>query len=221
MSAEHRARCGSLLLAVALAGCATHPRPRPETAAPTAEGSPAQLLARIQGDAARSDAATGAARESLAEDAARLAAACLGQASDSAVCQYGNAVALGLNARAHPGRASALLTQMLAALTKAEALDPTLDAAGPARVRALVLARAPGWPLGPGDAEAAVTAARDAVARRPDYAPNQLALAEALTKAGETDEARERYRQAAAAAAAAPPGAERDQWLHEAERGLK
>jgi len=210
--------CASLLCALALGGCLTRPPSAPPSAAPGA--SPAQLLAAIQADAARSDAAAVSERESLAADAERHAEACLAQAPQTAVCQYGEAVALGLGARAHPTRAGAMLGQMLAALGRAEALDPTLDQAGPARVRALVLARAPGWPLGPGDADAAVNAAREAVALRPDYPPNQLALAEALSKSGDTAAARERYQAAAEAARSAPPGAERDGWLRDAERGL-
>jgi hypothetical protein len=110
---------------------------------------------------------------------------------------------------------------MLEALTRAESADPNYDEAGPARVRALVLIRAPGWPLGPGDAESGLAAARRAVTLRPDYPPNQLALAEALAKSGDGAGAAENYAQARAAALAFPESPDRDEWLHEADQGLK
>jgi Flp pilus assembly protein TadD len=59
---------------------------------------------------------------------------------------------------------------------------PLLDEAGPERVLSLLLARAPGWPIGPGDVEESLVQARRAVELRPDYPPNQVALGEALLK---------------------------------------
>ncbi|HEX4386963.1 MAG TPA: hypothetical protein VH083_28610, partial [Myxococcales bacterium] len=46
-----------------------------------------------------------------------------------------------------------------------------------------------GWPLGPGDPEAALTEAKAAVKTAPAYAPNQLALGEALRKNGQDSRA--------------------------------
>ena len=91
----------------------------------------------------------------------------------------------------------------------------------PARVRALVLIRAPGWPLGPGDAEAGLVAARRAVALRPQYPPNLLALAEALSKTGDGNGARANYGRARDAALAQPAAADRDEWLRTADQGLQ
>ena len=59
-----------------------------------------------------------------------------------------------MEARAHPTQALGLLKSMLQNLDAAAATDPNYDKAGPSRVRALVLIRAPGWPLGPGDTDA-------------------------------------------------------------------
>ena len=42
-----------------------------------------------------------------------------------------------------------------------------------------MLLRAPGWPLGPGDPEAALPEAQAAARLAPDYPPNQLVLGEA------------------------------------------
>jgi hypothetical protein len=110
---------------------------------------------------------------------------------------------------------------MLDTLGRAESADPNYDEAGPARVRALVLTRAPGWPLGPGDAEAGLAAARRAVTLRPQYPPNLLALAEALSKTGDGNGARETYARARDAAQALPDAADRNEWLREAEQGLQ
>ena len=181
------------------------------------------LAAAIQADSQRSDHETnGAGRAQLADEARGYADACLAQAPQAAACLYGQGVALGLEARAHPTRAGELLKSMLQSLSNADAIDPNYDQAGPSRVRALVLIRAPGWPLGPGDADEGLVAARRAVSLRPEYPPNLLALAEALAKTGDLNGARETYAKARDAAQALPsssPG--REDWLREADQGLQ
>jgi hypothetical protein len=180
-----------------------------------------QLAAAVAADARRSDAEKDAKiRDQLAADAGSNAQACLAHAPQAAACLYYEGIALGLKARAHPLQANEALKAMLEALGRAEAADPDFDQAGPARVRALVLAKAPAWPLGPGDAEAGLAAARRAVALRPEYPPNVLALAEALAKTGDAHGAEEAYRHARALAQALPPGADRDDWLREADQAL-
>jgi predicted Zn-dependent protease len=156
----------------------------------------------------------------LATEANSNADACLALDPGAAACQYGKAVATGLEARAHPARAVGLLSSMLQSLGNAENTDPNYDNAGPARVRALVLIRAPGWPLGPGDTDAGLVAARRAVALQPAYPPNVLTLAEALSKTGDEKGARENYLRARELAQSLPAGPERDDWLHEVEEGL-
>ena len=146
--------------------------------------------------------------------------ACLERAPQAAACLYYDGVALGLKARAHPLQANEALKSMLDALSGAEAADPAYDQAGPARVKALVLIKAPVWPLGPGDAEAGLAAARRAVALRPDYPPNVLTLAEALTKTGDAHGAQESYRHARDLIQALPSSHDRDDWLHEADQAL-
>jgi hypothetical protein len=206
---------------LAVAGCATPPRPSPPnlTAEPT---SVAALAAAIEADAKRSDHEPDSKiRGQLAAEADRHADACLAREPQAAACLYGRAVALGLEARAYPTRAGATLKSMLDALGRAESADPNYDEAGPARVRALVLVRAPGWPLGPGDAEAGLVAARRAVELQPQYPPNLLALAEALEKTGDANGARENYARARDAALALPAATDRDEWLREAGQGLQ
>jgi len=206
-------------LALVAAGCAAPP-PRPES-----ERAPAPIEQRIE-------AITAAARRSehepdpkiraeLAEDANLEAQACLALEPQAAACLYGHALALGLGARAHPAHAGERLKEMLTDLGAAEAADPGYDEAGPARVRALVLIRAPGWPLGPGDPAAGVVAARRAVSLRPQYPPNLLALAEALAASGDAQAAREAYERAREAALARPGASDRDEWLREANRALQ
>jgi hypothetical protein len=182
----------------------------------------AALAGAIALDAARSDHESDSrVRSELADAATRDADACLALEPQAVACLYGHALALGLAARTHPTRAGQFLASMLDALAQAEAVDPNYDEAGPARVRALVLSRAPGWPLGPGDAAAAVTAARRAVTLRPLYPPNLLALADSLVANGEGEAARQTYARARAAALGLPATANRDEWLHAAQRGMQ
>jgi len=214
-----RVCCGMLMLAVA--ACAT----RPPQAPPVQIAGPASvagLAAAIESDAKRSDHESDSRiRGELAAEASRNAEVCLLREPQAAACLYGRAVAFGLAARAHPVHAGELLNNMLASLARAESADPNYDEAGPARVRALVLIRAPGWPVGPGDAEAGLAAARRAAALRPLYPPNLLALAEALAKTGDGSGARETYARAYDAALALPATADREQWLREANQALR
>jgi hypothetical protein len=209
------------LLMIFVVGCATRPE-LPQTPPSAEPSSVPALAAAIEAESSRSDHETDLkARAELAADADRHAQACLAREPDAAACIYGHAVALGLEARVHPTRAAELLNGMLDALTRAESADPSYDEAGPARVRALVLIRAPGWPLGPGDAEAGLTAARRAAALKPLYPPNLLALAEALAKNGDSAGARENYGKARDAALSMAPAEDRDEWLRQADRGLQ
>ncbi|MDP8984474.1 MAG: hypothetical protein M3N97_05430 [Pseudomonadota bacterium] len=208
------------MLALTMAACRAPVRPATQPSPAT--GTVEDLVSAIASDAKRSDHESDAqVRARLAEDASRDAQACLASAPQAAACLYGRAVAQGLEARAHPTRAGELLNSMLESLSSAEAADPHYDYAGPARVRSLVLVRAPGWPLGPGDPEAGLAAARRAVALQPAYPANLLALAEALAKNGDAKGARENYDRASEAARALPVSADRDDWLREAAEGAQ
>lgn len=210
-----------VVLALAACACTGPLRPAPpvQNAQPS---SVAELAAAVAADAKRSDREPDAkVRGELAAEADRDADACLALDPRAAACLYERAVAWGLQARAHPAHADELLKKMLDALTVAESADSSYDEAGPARVRALVLLRAPGWPLGPGDADAGLTAARRAAALRPLYPPNLLALAEALSKTGDASGAHDTYARARDAALTLPAAADRDEWLHEADEGLR
>jgi Flp pilus assembly protein TadD len=213
-------RLAAALLALMATGCVAPGRspPAPE---PTSR-SVQELAAAIAAAAQRSEHEPDARiRAQLAAQASRDGEACLAREPRAAACLYEDAVAQGLQARAHPTQAGGLLTMMLASLASAEALDPTYDQAGPARVRALVLIRAPGWPLGPGDVEAGVLAAQRAVALQPLFPPNLLALAEARAKSGDARGARESYQQARALAQQQPATPDRDDWLREADQALQ
>ncbi len=119
-------------------------------------------------------------RAALASSAVDAGQWCLRRAPASAWCDYGLALALGIQARERHGTAVEGLKRMVEHLRRAAAADARIDDAGPDRVLALVLARAPAWPLGPGDPDGAIEAARRAVRLAPAYPPNLLALAEAL-----------------------------------------
>jgi hypothetical protein len=206
---------------LAVVACRTPQRPAPQSPVPMPDSVEA-LAAAIDSDARRSDQASNSRiRVELATEASRDAETCMAREPQNVACLYGSAVALGLNARAHPTRAGELLRTMLERLAGAEAADAGYDQAGPSRVRALVLIRAPGWPLGPGDPDAGLAAARRAAALRPEYPPNHLALAEALAKTGDPNGARKSYERARDLAQALPSASDRDGWLREADQALR
>ncbi len=211
--------CG--ILALTVVACRAPQRPAPLSPVPL-PASVEALAAAIDSDARRSDQASDSRiRVELATEAGRYAETCMAREPLNVACLYGSAIALGLEARAHPTRAGELLRTMLERLAGAEAADAGYDHAGPTRVRAVVLIRAPGWPLGPGDADAGLAAARRAAALRPEYPPNQLALAEALAKTGDPNGARKSYEQARDLAQALPAASDRDGWLREADQALR
>jgi predicted Zn-dependent protease len=190
------------VLAVSLLVACTVPRAARQPAAPgpAVAGSslaPPQLLAAVQHDADLLDQTRdAAARKQLLAAAASSAAQCLSQSPNNAACPYAQAQVLGLQARERPLEGISLLKDMLASLSRAEALDPSLDHAGPARLTAIVLLRAPPWPLGPGDVDAAITAAQRAVKRDPTYPPNLITLGEAQSKLGASGDARSNFARA-------------------------
>lgn len=141
--------------------------------------------------------AGGERRAPLAAEAVEAGRACQARAPGSAACDHWLAVALGLELRERPAAALAGgVGQVVELLRRAAAAEPGLDGGGPERVLALVLLRAPGWPVGPGDPEAALTEARRAVERAPDHPLNRLVLGEALEANGEAEAARAAFEQA-------------------------
>jgi hypothetical protein len=154
-----------------------------------------------------------AQRARLVEQGVQLGQWCQRRAPSDPACDYRLAIALGQQARERPSTGKDALSRMVELLRKATAAAPSLDAGGPHRVLALVLLRAPSWPIGPGDPEAALEEARAAARLFPDAAENQLALAEALAKTEARGEARAAYDRALALASAArdagDPDAER------------
>ena len=226
-------RVAAVLAVLVLVACTVRHPAATLPAGGTAGGprlTPAQLLAAVQGDAEQIDQGQDAtARARLLGAATGSAQQCLAQAPDSAACQYAQAQVLGLSAREHPLQAPSLLKDMLASLAKAEGRDPLLDHAGPARLSAVVLLRAPPWPLGPGDVDTAVLAAQRAVQRDPAWPPNLIILGQAQARSGATEQARATFAKAqlAVKAAADPSGgapagtaAERAQWQQAVEQGL-
>ena len=161
-------------------------------------------------------------RAEMAVSAVQTAQWCKRREPELSVCEYWLAVAVGLQAREVRLTADDGLKTMVPALQFAIEKDPLYDDAGPHRVMALVLLRAPAWPLGPGDVEAGLEHARHAVALRPDYPPNVFALAEALAANKDRDGAREAYIKGKALAAALRDASDPDApfWIVEADEAL-
>jgi hypothetical protein len=158
-----------------------------------------------------------AKRLQLAESAVAIGQTCQTQAKAPA-CDYWLAVALGLQARERSATAHDALPHMVELLKRAEASEPALDNAGPARLLAILLLRAPGWPVGPGDAEVALTEATKAAQIAPAYAPNQLALGEALRKNGQ--DSGKAYAEALRLAEGAISDPDSKGWADEARKAL-
>jgi tetratricopeptide (TPR) repeat protein len=165
----------------------------------------------------------GDARGKLAEQGVQLGQWCQRRARSEPACDYRLAIALGQQARERSASGVDALKRMVELLRKTIAAAPALDQAGPHRVLALVLLRAPGWPVGPGDPEAALGEARAAVKVFPDVAENQLALGEALEKNEQPAEARAVYQRALALADAAARAGDPDAeaWQRDARAGLE
>jgi predicted Zn-dependent protease len=157
-------------------------------------------------------------RTELAVSAVQAGQWCLRREPGSPACKFWLGVALGLQARDRPATAEDGLRRMAQLLREAAGEAPLLDEAGPARVLSLLLARAPGWPIGPGDVEEALVLARKAVELRPDYPPNQLALGEVLLKNDDRARAQEALAQAIDLAGRAPFASDPDSpsWIADA-----
>jgi tetratricopeptide (TPR) repeat protein len=138
----------------------------------------------------------GAERTRLAESAVALGQLCEENAPSAAPCDYWLAAALGLQARERPATGKDGIARMNDLLRRAVKTDPGVDHGGPHRLLAILRLRAPSWPLGPGDTEAALPEAEAAVRAAPDFPPNQLALGEALAKNGREAESRAVYSRA-------------------------
>ena len=159
-------------------------------------------------------------RRASAISAVHAAQWCQRVAPAETACDYWLALALGVQARERRSTGVDALRQMVRLLEGVIERDPLLEHAGPHRVLALVLARAPGWPTGPGDPERALDQAREAVRLDAAYPPNQLCLAETLAAVDDVAGSREAYRRAAELAArwVADGRVEGAEWRAEAER---
>jgi tetratricopeptide (TPR) repeat protein len=163
-----------------------------------------------------------AERTRLAESAVIVGQLCEANVPAHPLCDYWLAAALGLQARERTATAKDALSRMTELLRRAIQKDPTIDRGGPHRLLAIVLLRAPSWPLGPGDPEAALPEAQAAARIAPDYPPNQLVLGEALKKNGRPAEARTAYSLALklASEAAARGVPEASGWVDDARAGM-
>lgn len=161
-------------------------------------------------------------RAELAVSAVQTAQWCGRRRPDDPACDYWLALAVGVQAREVRSTVDDGLKTMIAALQRAIDRDPAYDDAGPERVMALVLLRAPGWPLGPGDFEEGLAHARRAFALRPDHPANMLALAEALAANKQRGPARDAYRSARAAAVRRKDAGDPDagDWIRDADAAL-
>lgn len=137
-------------------------------------------------------------------------------------CEYWMGAGLGVQARERRATALDALPKIMQSFQRAQAGDPDQDHAGPDRALALFFVRAPGWPAGPGDPDTGLEHARAAVARDPEFAPNQMALAEAQAATNDRAASGETYRKALdlARRAAAEGDPDAAEWIREIEEKL-
>jgi hypothetical protein len=161
-------------------------------------------------------------RSDLAVSAVQSAQWCQRRQPDLVACDYWLALAVGLQAREVRVTADDGLKKLVAGLERAIDKDPEYDDAGPHRAMALVLLRAPGWPVGPGDVEAGLEQAKKAVTLRPEFPPNLFALGEALAANKDKGGAREAFVKGKALAAALRDSGDPDApfWIVEADEAL-
>ena len=162
-------------------------------------------------------------RERLATQAVQMCQWCVRRSPKSIECTYRLALAIGQQARERSSTGLDGLKQMMPLLEQVIARAPLHDGAGGHRVMALVLLRAPGWPTGPGDPDAALEHARQANGLVPDNPRNVLALAEALAATDHAEEARAAYARAEALAKARADAGDPDaaEWAESAARALR
>jgi tetratricopeptide (TPR) repeat protein len=136
---------------------------------------------------------------------------------DDAEAAYLHAVNLGLYLRARGMLAVGRLSELVEKLKLAGAM-PALDDGGPLRVLGLMYVKAPDWPVGPGDLDAALELLRRAVRDYPDHPLNHLYLAYALVDAGERDQARDELMRARELCQAERFGTWAARWREEADQ---
>lgn len=166
--------------------------------------------------------ATPEERDDKATEAVRTAQWCAEREPDNLDCPYWLALAVGVQAEQRRSTAVDGLQVMIDLLHQAIEGHEVLDHAGPQRVLAMVLVRAPGWPTGPGDPDQGLVHARRAVEIGPEYPPNLLALADASAEVEDSSAARRYYDEALAAARAWLERGHPDagEWIEEAQDGL-
>ncbi len=140
------------------------------------------------------------ARQDKATEAVQTAQWCRRREPVNPDCHYWLAIAVGVQANQRRSTASDGLRVMERELRAAITGNEILDYAGPRRVLAQMLVRAPGWPTGPGDRDEGLEQAQRAVELYPDYPPNLLALAEAYSEVDEPTASRDTYARAIARA---------------------
>ena len=163
------------------------------------------------------------ARDEAATLAVQSAQWCGRISADNPACSFWLGAALGVQARERRATALDALPKIVEAFQRAADADPALEEAGPDRALAILYARAPGWPTGPGDPDLSLAHAKKAVELRPDFPPNQLALAEALRANGDREGSLKVYERSLELARDFAAKGDRDaqEWVQEAEEALR
>src|SRR5690606_16900644 len=104
------------------------------------------LLGALRALTFRIEFERGVDRGQLAETTVALGQWCQRLAPNEPECDYRLAIAIGQQARERPATGKDAMRRMVDLLQRTIAADPYLDNAGPHRVLAMLLLRAPSWP---------------------------------------------------------------------------
>jgi hypothetical protein len=152
-------------------------------------------------------------RASLANSGIQAARALLTSEPDLAVAHYYLGMNLGQLARTKFLGALELVKEMERSFKRAQALDESLDHAGPDRCLGLLYFQAPGWPTSVGSRSKARLHLQRALHLQPDYPENHLNLLEAWMKWGDTKLVREAMAKASNVVTAAKTNLIGEAWL--------
>ena len=131
----------------------------------------------------------GTKRLADAQEGRKMAEAASKAFPEDATAHYLVAYLTGLEAENDRARGLELVPVIEREALTAAHLNPSIDNGGPDRMLGELYLRAPSFPMSVGDLEKAIAHFKKAVRLAPNYLPNRLGLAEALTEDEESSEA--------------------------------
>ena len=130
-------------------------------------------------------------RERMAETGV-IAARSIGVPEKNPITSYWFAICLGQILRERGMSGLSLLSEEIKALKTAQE-EPSIDLGGPSRVLGMLYLKAPGWPAGPGDHDAALELLSEVASQYPSHPLNHIFYGEALLATGDKKTAAQHF----------------------------